>query len=99
MPTQTLTVHLPQTFADAIQRKVASGEFASESDVIISALLALDAEDSPHDEARIENWLKNEVVPIALRMEANPAEGHSIEDVLATLERDSEEDLDEAHAA
>jgi len=99
MASEILTITLPKTFAEAIRRKVSSGEFESEADVIVSALMALDDEAEPHDEATIEKWLKEVGVPIALRMEANPDEGYTGEQVLAHLEEDLKTFRKKHHAA
>jgi antitoxin ParD1/3/4 len=98
MASHTFNITLPQTFADLLRKKVSSGEFESESDVVLSALMALEEGDSSHDfdEGDIEKWLRDEVVPIALRMEANPDEGYSGEEVLAMLKKDIEERSDRA---
>jgi Arc/MetJ-type ribon-helix-helix transcriptional regulator len=99
MATQTLTITLPQELADDIRNKVTSGEFSSESDVIASALKSLETVDSPHDAEAVDRWLRETVVPIALKMEADPAHGRSAEEVLALLEKDSQEQTDGVHAA
>jgi antitoxin ParD1/3/4 len=88
MRAETLTITLPQPMAELIRQKVESGEFADESDVVISGLMALDSQDSADDEEEIEAWLRDEVVPIALRMQANPGTGYTSEEVMAHLEAD-----------
>jgi putative addiction module CopG family antidote len=57
--TQSLNITLPQEMAKIVKDKVASGTYASESDVIQDGLRALQARD-----AIIECWLQESVVPI-----------------------------------
>jgi len=54
------TFSLPKEHADFIDAKVASGDYASGSEVIREGLRALQARD-----AAIERWLREEVVPTA----------------------------------
>jgi antitoxin ParD1/3/4 len=65
--TQSLSITLPIEMAEMVKAKVASGEYASESEVIRDGLRTLLA----HDEA-IERWLVEEVVPTLQEMEAHP---------------------------
>lgn len=51
MPARSLTVTLPADLADMVESKVASGAYASESEVLGDALRALDRETAAHDEA------------------------------------------------
>jgi putative addiction module CopG family antidote len=82
MPTgRQLVVNLPPNLIDLVQRKVASGEYADESDVISDSLALLEDR-----EQGIERWLREEVVPSCLEMEANPERGISPSELLASLE-------------
>lgn len=56
--TQSLSITLPHEMAQMVKAKVASGEYATESEVIRDGLRTLAARD-----AAIERWLINEVVP------------------------------------
>ena len=56
-----LKVTLPDDMAERIRARVASGEFASESDVIIEAFEELEDRDRSVEE-RFERWLRTEVV-------------------------------------
>ncbi|BAK66632.1 hypothetical protein SLG_19570 [Sphingobium sp. SYK-6] len=56
--TQQFSVTLPNDLAAQVRDKVASSEYASESEVIGDGLRALDAPDRA-----VEQWLRNEVVP------------------------------------
>ena len=55
--TRQLSVTLPNEMADLVREKVASGEYASESEVIRDGLRALQARDRA-----VEHWLRTEVV-------------------------------------
>ena len=56
--TQSLSITLPNDMAQMVKDKVASGSYASESEVIRDGLRALQARD-----AAIERWLHESVVP------------------------------------
>ena len=56
--TQQLSITLPTEMAEAIKSKVASGEYATESEVIRDGLRALLARDRA-----VESWLQNQVGP------------------------------------
>lgn len=56
--TQSLSITLPHEMAQMVKAKVASGEYATESEVIRDGLRTLAARD-----AAVERWLVNEVVP------------------------------------
>jgi antitoxin ParD1/3/4 len=64
------TVSLPAEHAAFIDAKVASGAYASASEVIRAGLRAL----QERDEA-VERWLREEVAPTYDRMLANPERG------------------------
>lgn len=65
--TQSLSITLPIEMAEMVKAKVASGEYASESEVIRDGLRTLIARD-----AAIEKWLVEEVVPTLKEMEEHP---------------------------
>jgi Arc/MetJ-type ribon-helix-helix transcriptional regulator len=67
--------------ADLVQRKVASGEYADESDVISDSLSLL--EDQEHG---LQRWLREEVVPVCLAFEADPSTAISSSELLADLD-------------
>ena len=71
------TFSLPKAHADFIDAKVASGDYASGSEVIREGLRALQARD-----AAIERWLREEVVPTAREMQAHPERGIPIDEVM-----------------
>ena len=55
--TKQLSITLPNSMAEVLEQRVASGEYASESEVVRDGLRTLFA----RDEA-IETWLRTEVV-------------------------------------
>lgn len=65
--TRSLSVTLPNDMADMVRRKVESGEYASESEVVRDGLRALQQRD-----AAIERWLHEEVVPTYDRAISQP---------------------------
>jgi antitoxin ParD1/3/4 len=78
--TQQLSITLPLEMAELVRKKVESGDYATESEVIREGLRALQL----RDEA-VEKWLREEVVPIARAMKADPSIGIPIEQVRANL--------------
>jgi putative addiction module CopG family antidote len=78
--TQQLSVTLPKEMAAQVKAKVASGEYASESEVIRDGLRALQSRDKA-----IEDWLRNEVIPDYEALKADPSTGVSLEDVRASI--------------
>ncbi|HZG28291.1 MAG TPA: type II toxin-antitoxin system ParD family antitoxin [Ensifer sp.] len=69
--TRALTIELPEEMADMIAEKVRSGEYQSESDVVVDGLLSLVLEDGPH-QAEIDHWMKTEMVPMLEAIDADP---------------------------
>jgi antitoxin ParD1/3/4 len=80
--TQQISVTLPEEMAAQVKAKVASGEYASESEVVREGLRALQARDRAIDE-----WLRRDVVKICDAMREDPARGRSIDQVRTALER------------
>ena len=62
------TFSLPNEQAQYIDRLVASGSYATGSEVIRAGLRAL----QERDEA-VDRWLREDVVPVALAMRADPS--------------------------
>ncbi|QIZ51843.1 type II toxin-antitoxin system ParD family antitoxin [Dickeya zeae] len=56
--TQQMSITLPNEMAALVKARVASGEYASESEVIREGLRALLARDNA-----VEKWLQEQVVP------------------------------------
>ena len=78
--TQQFSVTLPNEMAAQVRAMVASGEYASESEVIRDGLRALQARDRA-----IDNWLRNEALPSYDAYKADPQRGVSLDDVKAGL--------------
>ncbi len=68
--TAPITITLPLEMAAMVKAKVASGEYASDSEVIRDGLRILLARD-----AALEKWLREEVVQSCREYEANPEMG------------------------
>ncbi|MFH1793892.1 MAG: type II toxin-antitoxin system ParD family antitoxin [Pseudomonadota bacterium] len=78
--TQQLSITLPTEMAQKVKAKVASGDYASESEVIREGLRALDERD-----AVVEKWLREEVVPTYDAWKANPDDTLSLDEVFQRL--------------
>lgn len=83
--TRQFSVTLPVEMATQVKARVASGEYASESEVIRDGLRALQAR-----EKAIDSWLREEIAPVYDAMQANPARARTADEVKAKLaaERD-----------
>ena len=80
--TSPLTVTLPHDMAAMVKEKVASGEYATESEVIRDGLRALQA----RDEA-IERWLRKEVAANYDAFAADSKSAIPAEDMMARLRK------------
>jgi antitoxin ParD1/3/4 len=78
--TQQLSITLPIEMAAEVRARVASGEYASESEVIRDGLRVLRARDQA-----VEAWLRGEVVATFDAMQADPSRARSAAEVRATL--------------
>lgn len=78
--TQQLSITLPNEMAGAVKAKVAGGDDATESEVIREGLRALMARDRA-----VEKWLREEVVPAAISLEAIPASAPTADQVRGHL--------------
>ena len=78
--TKQLSVTLPNEMAREITARVASGEYASESEVIREGLRALRAR-----EKAVDHWLRGEAGDIYDAMKAAPSRARSTSDVKASL--------------
>ena len=74
------TVSLPAEQATYIESLVASGAYASASEVVRAGLRALQERD-----AAVERWLRDEVVPVYDAMHADPQRALSAEDVFEMI--------------
>jgi antitoxin ParD1/3/4 len=78
--TQQFSITLPNEMADAVKSKVATGEYATESEVIRDGLRALLARDRA-----VESWLHEQVGPADDALKADAARAVTIDDVRASL--------------
>jgi antitoxin ParD1/3/4 len=74
------TFSLPSEQARYIDDLVASGTFATSSEVIRAGLRALQERD-----AAVDRWLREEVVPVAAAMQANPEKAIAADDVFREI--------------
>ncbi|PYE85220.1 ribbon-helix-helix domain-containing protein [Phyllobacterium leguminum] len=81
MRSTQLKVTLPDDMAQMVKDKVASGEYASESEVILDGLYALQEHESPHEgDPAFEHWLR-EVIASYDEVKADPSRTLTIEQV------------------
>lgn len=78
--TKQLSVTLPNDMAAQVRARVASGEYASESEVVRDGLRALLARDRA-----VESWLRGDVAQAYDAMKADPERGRAPADVRAAL--------------
>ena len=78
--TRQLSITLPDELADAVKEKVASGEYATESEVIRDGLRALMARDRA-----VDDWLRGVVGPAFDALKANPVRAVTAKQVRARL--------------
>jgi putative addiction module CopG family antidote len=78
--TQQLSITLPNEMAELVRAKVATGEYATESEVIREGLRTLLARDRA-----VEGWLREQVAPAYDALKADPSRAVSAGDVRATL--------------
>ena len=78
--TQQLSITLPNELADAVKDKVASGEYATESEVIRDGLRALMARDRA-----VDQWLRDQVGPAYDALKADPSRGVTVKQVRERL--------------
>lgn len=78
--THPLSITLPHDMAAMVKAKVASGEYATESEVIRDGLRALQARD-----AAMERWLKDEVAKSYDEHAADPKAGVPAEEIMTRL--------------
>ena len=83
--TQQFSVTLPNKMAAEVRAKVASGDYASESEVIREGLRALQARDRA-----LETWLRQDVAAAYDAIKADPARARSGQDVRNALAAEHE---------
>ena len=79
--TQSLSITLPLEMAQMVKEKVASGEYATESEVIRDGLRTLQARDNA-----MEKWLREEVLPAYDAARADPSALIPADEVFGSLE-------------
>ncbi len=79
--TDKRTISLPAEQARYVDELVASGAYASASEVIRAGLRALQERD-----AAVERWLRDEVVQVYDAMQANPGRGIATSRVTGALD-------------
>ena len=84
--TRQLSVTLPNDMADRVKAKVASGEYASESEVIRDGLRALQERDRA-----VEQWLRQDVALAYDAIKADPSRGRSLADIRGSLAAEHEQ--------
>ncbi len=78
--TQQLSITLPIEMAEQVRAKVATGEYATESEVIRDGLRTLLARDRA-----VESWLRDQVAPAYDALQADASRAVSVADVRAAL--------------
>lgn len=80
--TQSLSITLPLEMAQMVKDKVASGEYATESEVIRDGLRTLAARD-----AAVEKWLRDEVAPAYDAHKADPSRALPLDEAMARVRK------------
>ncbi|WP_043716244.1 type II toxin-antitoxin system ParD family antitoxin [Brucella intermedia] len=65
--TQQFGISLPHELAEMVRAQVAAGEYATDSEVLREGLRRLAARDKV-----VNSWRRNEVVPAAVALDADP---------------------------
>ncbi|MBB3609434.1 type II toxin-antitoxin system ParD family antitoxin [Rhizobium sp. BK602] len=78
--TQQFSITLPNEMAEMVRAKVAAGEYATESEVFRDGLRTLAARDKA-----VDAWLRDEVIPAAAALKADPSRALSSEQLRAKL--------------
>jgi len=78
--TRQLSITLPHEMAEMVRIRVASGEYASESEVIRDGLRALEI----HDRV-LEAWLKGDIAATYDAMKVDPTRARSVVQVRESL--------------
>jgi putative addiction module CopG family antidote len=83
--TQQFSITLPKEMAEIVKTKVATGEYATESEVIRDGLRALLARDRA-----VDNWLWQEVGPAYDALKKDPTRAVNAEQVRNRLKAEHE---------
>lgn len=85
MPTtHAVSISLSADIAQMLKDEIATGQYASESDVIREGLRALQAQDQTQNNA-LEHWLQDEVVKSIHEVAATPDNIIPVEEVLMRI--------------
>ncbi len=79
-PADKRTISLPRELAAYVDGLVATGAYASASEVMRAGLRALQER-----EGAMNSWLRDEVVPVAATMQVDPSRAIAAEDVFDAL--------------
>lgn len=79
--TRPFTVALPDDLADLVEAKIASGDYADESEIVRDGLALLQERD-----AAFERWLREEVAAAYDEDLANPQAAIPAEEIMARLQ-------------
>ena len=77
---RSVTITLSDDMAQAIDAKIAAGEFATEGDIVREGLETLLA-----DDATLDGWLRSDVVASCREMAADPSRGIPIDHVVSRI--------------
>ena len=78
--THPMSITLPHEMAAMVKAKVASGEYATESEVVRDGLRTLQARD-----AALENWLRGEVARSYDELQNDPSIGIPADEVMGLI--------------
>ncbi len=81
--TEQYSITLPRSMARAIEKKVASGAYASVSEVVREGIRSLVDDRDAH----LERWMRTEIVARHKRYLANPTDVIPLEKVFARFEK------------
>ncbi len=88
MPTQRITIELPESAYAVLRDQVDSGAYASESECVAQLLREVD-EASPtpveKDHSEFERWMREEVLPADDELSAEPSSGYTPDDLRSIL--------------
>jgi antitoxin ParD1/3/4 len=90
--TRTLTITVLDDVAEAVDLKIASGDFASESELFTESLRYFTRadEDVEIESEEFNTWLRAEVMPVLDELDKDPSKVLSAEQVKANMMRTRE---------
>lgn len=84
--TRRLDIELPEEMVEAVSARVASGRFASASEVIQEGLRLLAENEELESDPAVEEWLRTVGAARYDEWKANPSAGMTLEEVQTRLE-------------